>query len=180
MKKIFKKEEIFAKRGCYGRRDVENLSFINKEKILLIDILKSEIDPNDKRWFLYNKCDLTSDQKLKLALKILSIFKEKYPNDIIIESCLVSINDFINNNITEIALIEKRNILLKEYIKHSLFLTDALIDIINGIMEKDYMLKDCYFYFSTSVVFDMIESTKSISYYEPIIELMINFVNSNE
>lgn len=58
MKKIFKREEIFANRGCYSRNDVENLSFINKKEITLIDILTSEISLNDKRWFLSTNVDL--------------------------------------------------------------------------------------------------------------------------
>lgn len=70
MKKQFTKQEIIDNKGCYSTEQVMELSFINKETILATDILKSEIPIRDKRWFLWNKCEITIDSKKQLALKL--------------------------------------------------------------------------------------------------------------
>ena len=113
MKKIFKKEEILSNKGCYSREQVLNLSFINNREITLIDIMKSEISIQDKRWFLYNKGELSTNQKkvlaLKLAWAVLPIYEDQYPGDNRVRDCLQNIEKFNLDNIFFNELAVKRN-----------------------------------------------------------------------
>ena len=113
MKKIFKKEEILSNKGCYSREQVLNLSFINNREITLIDIMKSEISIQDKRWFLYNKGELSTNQKKVLALKlawgVLPIYEDQYPGDNRVRDCLQDIEKFNLDNIFFNELAVKRN-----------------------------------------------------------------------
>ena len=113
MKKIFKKEEILSNKGCYSREQVLNLSFINNREITLINIMKSEISIQDKRWFLYNKGELSTNQKkvlaLKLAWAVLPIYEDQYPGDNRVRDCLQNIEKFNLDNIFFSELAVKRN-----------------------------------------------------------------------
>ena len=113
MKKIFKKEEILSNKGCYSREQVLNLSFINNREITLINIMKSEISIQDKRWFLYNKGELSTNQKkvlaLKLAWAVLPIYEDQYPGDNRVRDCLQNIEKFNLDNIFFNELSVKRN-----------------------------------------------------------------------
>ena len=113
MKKIFKKEEILSNKGCYSREQVLNLSFINNREITLIDIMKSEISIQDKRWFLYNKGELSTKQKKDLALKlawaVLPIYEDQYPGDNRVRDCLQDIEKFNLDNIFFNEAAVKRN-----------------------------------------------------------------------
>ena len=113
MKKIFKKEEILSNKGCYSREQVLNLSFINNREITLIDIMKSEISIQDKMWFLYNKGELSTNQKkvlaLKLAWAVLPIYEDQYPGDNRVRDCLQNIEKFNLDNIFFNELAVKRN-----------------------------------------------------------------------
>ena len=113
MKKIFKKEEILSNKGCYSREQVLNLSFINNREITLINIMKSEISIQDKRWFLYNKGELSTNQKkvlaLKLAWAVLPIYEDQYPGDNRVRDCLQDIEKFNLDNIFFNELAVKRN-----------------------------------------------------------------------
>ena len=113
MKKLFTKEDILSNKGCYSKEQVLNLSFINNSEISLVDIMNSEIPIKDKRWFLYNKSDLTLDQKKLLSLKlswiVLPIYENKYPNDIRVRECLEYTEKFYKNEISVEELTEKRN-----------------------------------------------------------------------
>ena len=113
MKKIFKKEEILSNKGCYSREQVLNLSFINNREITLINIMKSEISIQDKRWFLYNKGELSTNQKkvlaLKLAWAVLPIYEDQYPGDNRVRDCLQNIEKFNLDNIFFNELAVKRN-----------------------------------------------------------------------
>ena len=112
MKKEFTKQEIIDNKGCYDLQQVEKLSFINKDNITLIDILNSEISIKDKRWFLFNKCQLSLNNKKELALEmawcVLPIYESKYPNDTRVKECLQAIKDFNSGKITIEVLREKR------------------------------------------------------------------------
>ena len=113
MKKIFKKEEILSNKGCYSREQVLNLSFINNREITLINIMESEISIQDKRWFLYNKGELSANQKkvlaLKLAWAVLPIYEDQYPGDNRVRDCLQDIEKFNLDNIFFNELAVKRN-----------------------------------------------------------------------
>lgn len=178
MKKRFKREEIFANRGCYSRNDVENLSFINKKEITLIDILTSEISLNDKRWFLSTNVGLTSNQKVQLCLTIYKILLPIFKYDSTIKESLTAVEYFNNGNITEIALIEIKNNLLKLSYNDNDCIIDSIINLIKGIIEKDIIWKNAYFSFSFISIIDAIDNKEEYS--QSIIQELINFVNNNE
>ena len=176
MKKIFKREEIFANRGCYSRNDVENLSFINKKEITLIDILTSEISLNDKRWFLSTNAGLTSDQKIQLCLKIYRILLPIFKHDSTIKESLLVVEDFNN-----VKLAIKNKLLKKLSYTDNDYILDSIINLIKGIIEKDIVWKDVYFSFSFISNIDAIENSSNKEYYsQSITQELINFVNNNE
>jgi len=112
MKTIFTKQEILQSKGCYTTKQVEQLSFINNQEIDIQTIFESEISIKDKRWFIYNNCDLTLDEKKKLSLQlawaVLPIYEKKYPNDLRIRECLQATEDFYSGKVSLDFLIEKR------------------------------------------------------------------------
>jgi hypothetical protein len=112
MKLTFTPKEILANRGCYSREQVNNLSFISKPEITLIEIMESEISIKDKRWFLLTAGEMTLDEKKELAFlcakSVASIFNEKYPNDNRVNECLQAIQDFKDGKISRDELWGKR------------------------------------------------------------------------
>jgi hypothetical protein len=70
MKTEFTKTHIRKNKGCYKLKEVNSLSFINNEKITIIDIIKSEIKLSDKLWFVKWNCNLTSLEKENLFSNI--------------------------------------------------------------------------------------------------------------
>lgn len=112
MKTTFTSKEILSRRGCYEREKVEKLSFINQPEIKIQDILNSEIPLKDKRWFAFNSCDLTIEEKQQLALDlarvVLPIFEEKYPEDQRVRKCLEATEKFLKGEITKAELREFR------------------------------------------------------------------------
>jgi len=112
MKTEFTKVEIMYGRGCYSREEVKKLSFINLPCIPIQTILESEIPIKDKRWFIWNNCDLTLDQKKDLALQlawcVLPIYERKYPDNPAVKECLQAIEDFKIGKISIDILKEKR------------------------------------------------------------------------
>ena len=75
--------------------------------------MKSEISIQDKRWFLYNKGELSTNQKkvlaLKLAWAVLPIYEDQYPGDNRVRDCLQNIEKFNLDNIFFSELAVKRN-----------------------------------------------------------------------
>jgi len=112
MKTIFTKAEILANKGCYSSDQINSL-LGRRKKVKIIEILSSPITIKDKRWFVYNACDLTLDEKKKLALKlawvVLPIYENKYPNDSRIKDCLQATEDFYSGNISLSFLKEKKS-----------------------------------------------------------------------
>jgi hypothetical protein len=112
MKKTFDKAYILSNKGCYERSQVEDLSFINKPEITIMDILNSEMPLKDKGWFVVRKTELTNDQKAdlayRLALSVAEIFNKKYPNDSRVNDCLQAIQDYKAGKIDISVLREKR------------------------------------------------------------------------
>lgn len=62
----FTKTFIRKNKGCYTLKQVNQLSFINNKVITLDDIINSEISIQDKFWFLYNNCNFTYAEKVKV------------------------------------------------------------------------------------------------------------------
>lgn len=85
MKNTFTKEYMTANCGCYSTKHLEGLSFMKKDSISLLDIIKSKIPQKDKFWFLFRKCKLTKLQKQELAINlaeiVLPIYEIKYPDN---------------------------------------------------------------------------------------------------
>ena len=112
MKKQFTPDEVRNNKGCYSLEDVNKLSFIKKDNIDILDILKSEISIKDKCWFLRNSCNLTLDERKELAYvcakSVLVIFQNKYPDDNRVKLCIEGILDFKNGKISKDDLYKLR------------------------------------------------------------------------
>ena len=113
MKTTFTKKDMMQRKGCYSMQRVVDLFFTDNTEITIETILTSSIPIKDKRWFVYNSCDLTLDEKKKLSLllswAVLPIFETKNPNDNRVRECLEGIEKFIKGEITkEELLILKR------------------------------------------------------------------------
>ena len=113
MKKEFTKEYITKNKGCYSIEQVEKLSFINKEVIIIYDLLNSEMPFKDKGWWVIRKCELTNKEKAELAYElayaVLPIFENKYPEDKRVRECFEAIKLFNNGEIDRGQLRVKRN-----------------------------------------------------------------------
>jgi hypothetical protein len=113
MKTTFTKQEILNNKGCYSLNKINSL-LGKRKKVKIIEILSSPISIRDKCKFVYNACDLSLDEKKKLALKlawiVLPIHENKYPNDSKIKDCLQAIEDFYTNKISFPTLKEKRKV----------------------------------------------------------------------
>jgi len=86
MKNTFTKSYILANRGCYSKKQVEALIFINNEIITINDfILSEQLSLRDKFWWVSRKCELTKEQNVQNAIDcaeiILSLFEAKYSED---------------------------------------------------------------------------------------------------
>ena len=112
MKNSFTKEEMIKGKGCYSLKQLMALPFMEKEKITLEDVLRSSISLHDKRWMVWNNCELSLKEKKKLALQlvwmVLPIYEEKYPGDLRVRECLEAIESFNKGSIAEEELKEKR------------------------------------------------------------------------
>jgi hypothetical protein len=116
MKTIFTKDEIMTNKGCYGADRITELFYKYKESkkgYSIKQILKSEISIKDKRWFVYNHCKLSLDEKKKLSLKlawiVLPVYEKKYVGDLRVRNCLQATEDFYSKKISIEVLREKRN-----------------------------------------------------------------------
>lgn len=122
MKTKFTCDELLEKRGCYSESDISNLliKYGNKEIYSINEILNSDIPVTDKKWFVYNNCDLTLEEKkdlcLQLAWSVLPIYESKYPNNSRVKDCLQAIEDYKNGKITVEILIEKRRHAVAAYL----------------------------------------------------------------
>jgi hypothetical protein len=110
MKRVFKKHEINY--GCYDQ-DQFNQLWPKTRSVTIKQILESPNIPiKDKRWFVWNNCNLSLNEKKELALKlswiVLPIYEEKYPNDLRVRECLQAIEDFKLGKISIDILKEKR------------------------------------------------------------------------
>ena len=113
MKKLFSKSELLTRRGCYSRERIEEI-FPNQYQISIKEILSVEsVNIKDKRWFVYNSCELTLDEKKDLCVIlvyiVLPIYENKYPNDLRVRECLESIQLFKDGKITIDELKKKRD-----------------------------------------------------------------------
>jgi len=113
MKKIFSKLELIKGRGCYNTERINEL-FPTEKEISIQEILSVEsVNIKDKRWFVYNSCELTLDEKKELciilAYIVLPIYEEKYANDLRVRECLDAIQLFKDGKITLVELKEKRD-----------------------------------------------------------------------
>ncbi len=105
MKKLWSKSELQNARGCYSEEQIEKLWNGGRgETVTLVEIMESDTSIKDKRWFLFNKGQLTLDQKKALALitawVVLPIFETKYPDDKRVRECLEGIEKFNKGEIS--------------------------------------------------------------------------------
>ena len=112
MKTTFTKQEILQGKGCYSTQQAsdwfDNLS-MGQNALTIAEILNSKINIKDKRWFVYNSCDLILEEKKELSLllawAVLPIFELKYPNDNRVKACLEGIEKFNKGEITRDELL---------------------------------------------------------------------------
>ena len=115
MKTQFLQKELYENRGCYEEEKIQKLIefYGSKEEFSIKEIILSDISLQDKRWFIYNNCELNIEEKKNLSLKlawcVLPIYESQYPNDSRIKDCLQAIKDFKNGKITIEILNEKRH-----------------------------------------------------------------------
>ena len=193
MLKEFTKEYIRANKGCYTLEEVNELSFINKDNITLIDILNSEISIKDKRCFLFNKCELSLNDKKYLALKmtwcILPIYEAKYPNDNRVRECLQAIEDYNNGIITIDVLREKSNAAAAAAnaatYAATIYVVNAVANaatcvaaaVANAVANAATCVA-CVDYDTAYAVYAVCV-TADISYENKILTILIDFVNNN-
>jgi hypothetical protein len=127
MKTLFTKQELLSRKGCYSSNDIETL-FPNNNDVTIKEILSIEsVNIKDKRWFIYNSCELTLDEKKELSLllswAVLPIFENKYPDDKRVRECLDGIVKFNKNLITKDELIILRKAAYAAYAAYAT--TDA-------------------------------------------------------
>ena len=112
MKSVFTPKYVMDNRGCYSEEQAEKLSFIKQNEITIADIMNSEIPMKDKRWWFINACEMTTKNRIDLALilarVVLPIYENKYPNDKRVRECLDAIDDFNAGKITRDDLLAKR------------------------------------------------------------------------
>ena len=112
MKTTFTKEYITDNKGCYSYEQVNNLSFINKESISLLEIIESEMPLKDKYWWFFKKCDLPLTDKQQLSIQlaeiVLEIYEAKYPNDKRPREAIQAAKDYLAGTISLNNLREKR------------------------------------------------------------------------
>ena len=178
MKTIFTKQDIFANRGCYSREQVEACSFINLPVINAEDLLRSEIPLKDKRWFVWNACALSLEQKKDLALKlawvVLPIFEDKYPEDKRVRECLEAMEQFKKGLITREELLEKRRAA-----------ADAATDAADAAYAATDAADAAYAVYAADAAYAVYAATayaasKTQTYSQKIQELMISFLNENK
>lgn len=113
MQKLFTRHYIKSNRGCYSIDEVNNCSFMQKTRISLMTILNSEISLKDKLWFLIKKTDLTSEERMIIAVNcakiVLPIYESEYPNDKSIRECIKATKAYIEGNIDTEELAIKGN-----------------------------------------------------------------------
>ncbi|MFA5935032.1 MAG: putative immunity protein [Candidatus Paceibacterota bacterium] len=113
MKTQFTHLELLANKGCYSKERALQFCQDRPEIVTIKEILESEISIKDKRWFVYNACELSLNEKKKLALKlawiVLPIYETKYPNDFRVKECLQATEDFYGGKISIEKLKVKRN-----------------------------------------------------------------------
>ena len=116
MKTTFSKQEILQNKGCYNTQEAsdwfDKLS-TDQNVLTIAEILNSEINIKDKRWFVYNSCGLTLAEKkalgLLLAWAVLPIYENKYPDDSRIRDYLDGIEKFNKGEINEDELLILRH-----------------------------------------------------------------------
>jgi hypothetical protein len=113
MKTEFTKLEVLKNCGCYSQEQAN--SFINElqEPISIETLLNLPISIEDKRWFVYNSCNLLLNEKKELAIRmawcVLSIYENKYPNDLRVRNYLIAIEEYNKGNISMKELIVAKN-----------------------------------------------------------------------
>jgi len=112
MKKLFTKQELLSRKGCYSIERINKL-FPTQEDISIKEILSVEsVNIKDKRWFIYNSCELTLEERKELGLIlawiVLPIYEEKYPNDLRVRECLDAVVQFNKGEINKEKLLENR------------------------------------------------------------------------
>ena len=118
MKTNFTIEEFKNAAGCWKQRPHALMNLIEKLQtggfISAVDVMKSQDVPlTDKRWWLFNSCDLLTSQKIELALlcaeSVEPFFTEAYPENNAVKECNAAIRKFLESEIYVEELRKKIN-----------------------------------------------------------------------
>lgn len=111
MKKEFTKDYIINNRGCYSVKQVQELSFINKEQITINDLIE-HLSVSELCWFVINKCNPTLKELQMFALfcaeQVQHIYDDKYPKDKRIEECNIATRQYIEGEINKQEFLAKK------------------------------------------------------------------------
>ena len=117
MKKTFTIAEFKNAAGCWRQKPhalndlIENLQISGN--IHTVDVMYSSFIPlQDKRWWLFNSCEMLTSEKVELGLRcaeyVESIYSRKYPDDLRVSECNIATRKFLKGEITREELNVKR------------------------------------------------------------------------
>ena len=182
MKTQFTHEGLLNSKGCYSKEQALEFCQGRPEIVTIKEILESEISIQDKRWFVYNSCDLSLDEKKKLCLKlawiVLPIYEEKYPNDARIKACLQATEDFYNGKITIEELKVKRSAANAAAAYANADAAYAAVDAANAYTYAAYANADDNAYAAAyaAVAANAYTYAKNLTYTQKIQQALIDFV----
>ena len=97
--------------GCYELERLLSCSFMKSESVSLQSVIESEIPIKDKFWFLCKKV-LTKEENQKVAIdlakSVLSIYENKYPEDLRPRKAIEAAESYLEGKITKGELLEFR------------------------------------------------------------------------
>lgn len=113
MQQTFSHDYMKDNCGCYSEVQLMQCSFMQKDTVLLEDIISSEIPLKDKYWFVCKKL-ATKEQNQQIAISVaeivLPIFEKCYPDDKRPRLAIEAAKQYIAGHISLDKLIEARHV----------------------------------------------------------------------
>lgn len=103
VRKEFTKQFIIDNRDCNSYEQIISYSFMNKDTILLLELLQSEMIIQDKCYFVYQKCNLNVEQKKDLSLLLSQSIKQRYSDNKTIEEYFQAIESYDLEKLAQIS-----------------------------------------------------------------------------
>ena len=115
MKKEFSLQYIMGNRGCQEMDEIKSLHRAagSPEVITIQNILRAAVSTRNKYWFVIRKCDLTIEQKQKIAIDVaemvLPIYEKRYPENKAPREAIEAARSYLAGHISIDQLLEKRH-----------------------------------------------------------------------